>query len=249
MTTLGIAIVLATILFLIDRNHVWPQVWRGVKRTGKVTARVCLLLIAGGVVTYVIFYTWGEVKDAREKREQAAVRQAEEAQEKAAEAKVSQAKAERRAQLASIEQNVCGDKHIAVYNSPTIGDFPEHAEIACITKDADAGVTYSDGLPLSESSCAALREAIPAFTCKKAAPVAGPWLDYRPPGASPRRVRALYEVTLYTTEMGSLKCGQVSTNEIVTLLEDTQFTGKVKVRTTSGTVGWADQSSFEVVKR
>ena len=46
---IGLAILIVAILFLIDRNHVWPQVWRGFKRTMKGAA----------VVAIVVAVLWG----------------------------------------------------------------------------------------------------------------------------------------------------------------------------------------------
>jgi hypothetical protein len=45
--TIGLAILIVAILFLIDRNHVWPQVWWGVKQTLKVGVA---LLILGAII-------------------------------------------------------------------------------------------------------------------------------------------------------------------------------------------------------
>jgi hypothetical protein len=243
MTTLGFAIVLATILYIIDRNHVWPQVWKGLTRTAKVTARICLVLIAGGVVTYVIFYTWGAVKDAREKREWAA-------EQKATEAKANQAIADRWAQLSAIQKQVCDDKFVVVYNDSTIGAFPDNGEVACATTSGGKSVAYSEGAPLSPQGCAALQKAIPAFTCKAApAPAPGPWVDYQPPVPPARRLRALYGVDLVTTMSGNLKCGHVDASQIVTFLDSNDIYDVVKVRTASGITGWANQNDFEVVNR
>ena len=51
--TIGLAIVIAAVLFLIDRNHVWPQVWRGVKRATK----ICVEVVVVGVVVGTVL--WG----------------------------------------------------------------------------------------------------------------------------------------------------------------------------------------------
>ena len=57
--TIGLAILIVAILFLIDRNHVWPQVWRGVKLTLKVGA-VLLILAAIGWGGYI---AWSNHKE------------------------------------------------------------------------------------------------------------------------------------------------------------------------------------------
>jgi hypothetical protein len=47
---LGAAIIIAMILFLIDRNHVWPQTWQLTKKILKVSAGLTLLAaIAFGI--------------------------------------------------------------------------------------------------------------------------------------------------------------------------------------------------------
>lgn len=61
---IGLAILIAAVLFLIDRNHVWPQVWRGVKKTLKVTA---ILAGIGGVIwgLDIARDKWTAAQDAR----------------------------------------------------------------------------------------------------------------------------------------------------------------------------------------
>ena len=53
MNTIGICILLAVVIFVLDRNQVWPQVWRGTKRALKVTAKVAAIL------TVVVLVGWG----------------------------------------------------------------------------------------------------------------------------------------------------------------------------------------------
>jgi type II secretory pathway pseudopilin PulG len=236
--TIGVAIIIAAILFLIDRNHVWPQVWRMTKRVGRTAGKMLLVLIVASLGTYVIFYTWGEVKDAREKRES-------EAAQKAEEARANRAIANRWAQLGAIQKDVCGDKQIAVFNSSAIGGFPETGEVACTTEKSKSG-SYTEALPLSTTGCAVLQSAIPAFTCKLAPaplPVAP-----RATASSAGRLRftASSAIDLTSTQFGSLKTGEVKPNDIVTLLENTGF-GSIRVRTASGKVGWISDAFFEVI--
>jgi hypothetical protein len=56
--TIGLAILIVAVLFLIDRNHVWPQVWRGVKQTSKV---VVALLIFGAIM-WGGYFVWSTHK-------------------------------------------------------------------------------------------------------------------------------------------------------------------------------------------
>ena len=59
------------------------------------------------------------------------------------------------------------------------------------------------------------------------------------------RVKSYADIELTTTEFGSLDCGTVKPGEIVTLLSDEGST--VKVRTSTGKVGWAAAGFFEIV--
>ena len=54
--TIGLAIVIAAVLFLIDRNHVWPQVWSGVKQTLKFVVALIILcaILWGGYFVWSI---------------------------------------------------------------------------------------------------------------------------------------------------------------------------------------------------
>src|ERR1700721_1532754 len=105
MGTLGVCIVVAVILFILDRNHVWPQVWKGVKRTTKVTAKIALAIAVVCAIIYGISYSWGQVTIAREKRERA---EAERIEKEKKDAGV----VARWVELSSIEKAVCGDRFI-----------------------------------------------------------------------------------------------------------------------------------------
>jgi hypothetical protein len=52
--TIGLAILIVAILFLIDRNHVWPQVWQGFKRAmkGAAVAAIFVAVFWGGFVVW-----------------------------------------------------------------------------------------------------------------------------------------------------------------------------------------------------
>lgn len=49
------AILVSTILFIIDRNHAWPQTWNLSKRVFKVSGRILLVVVAAGLVAWGIF--------------------------------------------------------------------------------------------------------------------------------------------------------------------------------------------------
>jgi hypothetical protein len=66
--TIGLAIVIAAILFLIDRNHVWPQVWRGFKQTLKVVAALLVL----GAICWGGYIAWSAHKQRIEAAKTAA---------------------------------------------------------------------------------------------------------------------------------------------------------------------------------
>jgi hypothetical protein len=63
----ALAILLSTILFIIDRNHAWPQTWNLSKSVFKISGRIFLIVVAGGLVTWGIFVAlaqWRERKSA-----------------------------------------------------------------------------------------------------------------------------------------------------------------------------------------
>jgi hypothetical protein len=57
--TIGLAILIVAVLFLIDRNHVWPHVWRGVKQTLKVG----LALLIVGAIGWAGYLGWSAYKE------------------------------------------------------------------------------------------------------------------------------------------------------------------------------------------
>jgi hypothetical protein len=64
----ALAILLSTILFIIDRNHAWPQTWNLSKRVLKISGRIFLVVVAVGLVTWGVFIAlaqWRERKSAK----------------------------------------------------------------------------------------------------------------------------------------------------------------------------------------
>jgi hypothetical protein len=55
MIYLGIAIVVATILVILDRNHAFPQAWGLSRRALKVSGKLAAFLVAATLVTWSIF--------------------------------------------------------------------------------------------------------------------------------------------------------------------------------------------------
>jgi hypothetical protein len=216
------------------------------------TAMIC-------AITYGIFYTWGHVKDAREKRERAAA-------EKIEKEKKDAAIAARWAELNAIQSQVCGSQFISatlygMIHSPQgdYGDasrkFPDYGEIGCIPHQGTIQ-DMKEISPPSAAGCAVLLATIPAFTCMPPAPSAsrfdvplpsGHAVQSHPgPHEGHRRVKAKYDIDLMTTEFSSLKCGHVQMGDVATLLEEGEY--GIKVRTSDGQVGWANATNFEVIQ-
>jgi hypothetical protein len=239
--TIGGAILIAAILFLIDRNHVWPQVWSGLKRMLKVTAKICSVLILIGTVVWIGTILYDKQQAAREERERIEAKRAEVAQK-------DKAIADRRAQLLPLQKDLCGEKTIIVF-----GAYPESGEVAC-APTSDSATVYKDSLFVSTSGCEELRNKFPEFTCHLApiVPTEKPRYPYNPwevvskePVAAPaRHVVARGDVEITTKISGSLTCGHVKAGEEAVLLEEQG--GEVKVRNSKGQVGWAYASLFEV---
>ena len=101
--TIGLAIVIAAVLFLIDRNHVWPQVWRGVKRATK----ICVEVVVVGVVVGTVLWGGDRAYDLWAKHRQ---ERAEAAAEKAEEQRHATEVHNMWSALNAIEPNVCGSK-------------------------------------------------------------------------------------------------------------------------------------------
>jgi hypothetical protein len=234
MTILAVAIVLAMILYIVDRNHVWPQVWKYTKRA----VIVCIVL---GVVGYA-WIKWDEHKQRVEADKEAAEQQVQYKEQKAVEEK---AKADRWAELNSIQQQVCGDKLITLLD--VNDNFPQSGEISCSLPLKGQDVKSVPLTPLTPSACAILKTKLPTFSCLTPSPK----VDERTPKATTTssHLKAISHAELTTREYGSLKCGEVQEGEIVTLLEDSGVGGtSVKVRTASGVVGWAPAYAFEVIQ-
>jgi hypothetical protein len=66
--TIALAILIAAILFIVDRNHVWPQVWRGFKKIVK----VALALLVLGAIIWGGYSVWSAHKERIEAAKAAA---------------------------------------------------------------------------------------------------------------------------------------------------------------------------------
>src|SRR5258708_27213736 len=102
MIYIAIAIVIAAVLFLIDRNHVWVEAWKIAKWTVVVTVAIAVLEGGG----FYLYTQWSEARQARRLREY----------DQAQAAAKAKALADRWSELNSIEKDVCGDKSIVVYD-------------------------------------------------------------------------------------------------------------------------------------
>lgn len=144
-------------------------------------------------------------------------------------------------ELREIEKEVCGDKSIVLYNDGS-EDITTSGTISCAAEGFNGPLVQTSYI--SAGGCSVLQSKFPQYTCHSA-PAS---LDFRrsQPRRQAQRLRATYATELTTTEYGSLKCGDVARDEIVTLLvDDGSF---VKVRTANGATGWAGAGWFDVVK-
>lgn len=148
MIYLAIAILISSVLFLIDRNHAWARTWKIAKWTVIVVVTVAVL---GGGGWY-LYNKWSDAREARRLQEY----------ERAQAAAKEKAIADRWSEINSLEKEVCGDKRIVVFND-VLHTFPETGEIAC---GGDQSVAYSDSLPISSAACAVVQNKLPTFTCR-----------------------------------------------------------------------------------
>jgi hypothetical protein len=211
--TLGIALLLIFILYLIDKHNRWRQ---AVKIT--VALVVFCILAVGGFFGWLKYEAWQETR-------QAARREAENAKQEA----------QKKAAL----EKVCKDWEAKHPIGSPVDKLYGHWDDG--TKMPGEGVTL--GTP---QGCQGPLEI--AYNEKLPKPVEhGIWEDVTPKtSARLRRVKATYDTDLTTSEYGNLVCGHVAKDETVTLLvDDNSF---VKVKTTTGKVGWAGSGAFEVVQ-
>lgn len=101
MIYLAIAIVISSVLFLIDRNHAWARTWKIVKWTAIVM--VSVIVLGGGG-----WYEYDKWSDAQEMKRRQEFEQAQAAAKE-------KALTDRWSDINSLEKEVCGDKHIVVY--------------------------------------------------------------------------------------------------------------------------------------
>jgi len=164
-------------------------------------------------------------------------------EQRAAEEARKQANNRRWQELKQIEKDVCGDKSIIFYNDGN-EDITTAGTISCASEGYSGPLNLS--AYVSPIGCTVLQSKFPQYTCHLE-PVSLDFSRSQPiVKRQLRHLKATYETDLTTTELGTLKCGEVAANEIVTLLVDAGFW--VKVRTAAGVSGWAPASGFEVVK-
>jgi hypothetical protein len=224
--TLGIALILIFVLYLIDKHNRWRQAI-------KITVALIILGIVGigGMLGWEQYEIW---HDARQEAQRAAAEAKQVAQEQAELAKTCKA---------------WEDKH--PLGSP-LDILHGKADDGTNLEGAILGPLGGCHGPLETAynSKAAVQEDQRCDPKKDPFAKIGGRLVGCPPLPLPvhvRRVRALYGIDLTTKELGELKCGAVKAGDVVILLEDGRVNG-LRVKTSDGQIGWAPESMFEVVQ-
>jgi hypothetical protein len=220
--TIGLAIIIAAVLFLIDRNHVWPQVWNITKRTLKVGLKCAAVVFIAALVCYGIFSVWGAWnahKEAlQEAKQQLALQRDIDANQTKFEQTCKDWESKHPIGIALDKMDVKPDNGGAGIKDAVLG-APQGCEGPLETDYNNRALTYS-------------------------------WHEVQKPESSARHLKFTCEYgsdRLTSTKFGDLKSGEVHLNDIVTLLENDGF-GHVKVRTASGQIGWAADHCFEIVQ-
>jgi hypothetical protein len=240
--SLGIALLLIFLLFLIDKHHLWREI-----------ATNALLPLAVVILFTVCWFSWAKYRDQKEQRRIAANNK------KAVQACIARFSGQDVAQACGADPQLtscsrltvpwtdlrtayAADQSTSDSNQPSVVDI-----------DLSTNCFYPPTLPvrMPDGTVTEFPETMPAAEIRKEI------AEKFPPKVhvKPRPVKHTFpevrsdvnrDMTLTSEQSGGVHVGVVHPGEKVILLYSDSYSAKVKTK--KGRVGWADAGNFEVVE-
>jgi hypothetical protein len=241
--SLGIALLLIFLLFLIDKHHLWREL-----------ATNALLPLAMVILVTVCWLSWAKHRDQKEQRRVAANNK------KAVQACIARFPGQDVAQACEADPELISCSRLtvpwtdlrAVHNAADQSTWGSN-QASVVDIDLSTNCFYLPTLPvrMPDGTVTEFPETMPASEIQKQI------ADKFPPKvhAKPHPVKHDFpqvrsdvsgDLTLTSEQSGGVHVGVVHPGEKVTLLYSDSYSAKVKTK--KGTVGWADAGNFEVVE-
>ncbi|HXY06368.1 MAG TPA: hypothetical protein VEI52_00830 [Terriglobales bacterium] len=242
--SLGIALLLIFLLFLIDKHHLWREI-----------ATNALLPLAIVILVTVCWLSWTKYRDQKEQRRMAANNK------KAVQACIARFPGQDVAQACEADPELTSCSRLTVpwkdlraaYNAAD-QSASDSNQPSLVDIDLSTNCFYPPTLPvrMPDGTVTEFPETMPASQIQKEIAQKFPSLYAKP--AKPHPVKhnfpqvrsdVSWDLTLTSEQSGGVHVGVVHPGEKVTLLYSDSYSAKVKTK--KGMVGWADAGNFEVV--
>jgi hypothetical protein len=240
--SLGIALLLIFVLFLIDKHHLWRDIARG-----------ALLPMAVVILVLACWFSWAKYRDQKERRRVAANHK------KAVEACVARFPGQDLTQACQADPQLVSCNRVTV---PWTDLRPEYGageqaasdsnQANLVDIDLSTNCYYPPTLPvrMPDGTVTEFPETMPAAVIQKEIAEKFPSAYPKPQPTKPVfpyvKSDVSWDLTLTSEESGGVHVGVVHPGEEVTLLYSDSYSAKVKTK--SGMVGWADAGNFEAVQ-
>jgi hypothetical protein len=240
--SLGIALLLIFVLFLIDKHHLWRDIAKG----AVLPLAIVILVMAFG-------YSWSKYRDQKEQRRVAANHK------KAVEACIARFPGQDMVQACAADPRLVSCNRVTVpwtdlrpeYGAADQGSS-DSTQANMIDIDLSTNCFYPPTLPvrMPDGTVTEFPETMPAADIQKEIAQKFPDAFAKPHTAKPVypyvRSDVSWDLTLTSEESGGVHVGVVHPGEKVTLLYSDSYSAKVKTK--NGMVGWADAGNFEAVQ-
>ena len=243
--SLGIALLLIFLLFLIDKHHLWREI-----------ATNALLPLAVVILVMVCWFSWVKYRDQKEQRRIAANNK------KAVQACIARFPGQDVAQACDADPELTSCNRLTVPwtdlragYSAADQSISDSNQASVVDIDLSTNCFYPPTLPvrMPDGTVTDFPETMPAAEIQKEIAEKFPPRVHTKPKPRPVKhdfpqVRSdvNHDLTLTSEQSGGVHVGVVHPGEKVTLLYSDSYSAKVKTK--KGMVGWADAGSFEVVE-
>jgi hypothetical protein len=236
--SLGIALLLIFVLFLIDKHHLWRDVAKG-----------ALLPLAIVILVMACWLSWIKYRDRKEQQRVAANNK------KAVAACIARFPGQEMAQACKADPQLVSCDRLTVPWTDLRAEYgaaDDSNQPGLVDIDFSTNCYYPPTLPvrMPDGTVTEFPETMPAAIIQKQIAEKFPSAYARPHPPKPVfpyvKSDVSWDLTLTSEESGGVHVGVVHPGEQVTLLYSDSYSAKVKTK--SGMVGWADAGNFEAVQ-
>lgn len=239
IVSLGIALLLIFLLYLIDQHHLWREV-----------ARATFVPVALVVIGIGGWYAWGKYRDLRQQRRIAADNR------RAVHACIARFPGQDAADACETDPQLISCRRTTVPwtdfgTEPGAEQATVNPDLDLVDIDLSNNCFYPPTLPvrMPDGTVTEFPESVQAAEIQKTIAEKFPNAYAKPRPAKPTvlyvQSDVSWDLTLTSEESGGVHVGIVHPGEKVTLIYSDSYSAKVKTK--NGVVGWAEAGDFETV--